>query len=565
MHQRLKQTHEVLQQLLLTGFMLCLMLLIGCDDDDFKDNVRFNSGDSLTWASLEYDDSHWQRQGEDPEQSGDYFWIRWHISPQELEDVSEDNPGLWIGILAPSDFYWNGKFIGSNTFAGAPVESDSALVFTTLKFPKVDKNDDGNLLAVRMYKKTHLTGVVELELGNYSELSSSMRYRELGELILGIIYFVIAAFYIFFWASGETQFASRVFIALLLLASITSINDFLLHYLPIQADQLVPFYIFDLTIMFSIGIFIPAFLMLLFSYPKKWHLIPYALVVFVLEALQPSGLSLLAGVFAGFAVSVWALVKKKENSLPLFIGMLVCFLGSLIDGVFENNFMDFGFLFFIVIINIVLLKQIRQRRRDHQASLLRSARLEAQLLRKSIQPHYVLNSMNAVMDWIETEPDKGIEFLGALAEEFQVLSRISHKKEISVAEEIKICEAHLKIMSCRKEIKYSLATSNILAEEKIPPAIFHTLIENGVKYGGTNGSGVDFKIDRKQLPNGRSYSIFNSGEGIGNKKNKPDGTGMRYIKSRLEESYGQDWKLESHYREDGYECLIDIYDGGSVK
>jgi len=404
---------------------------------------------------------------------------------------------------------------------------------------------------------------MEAEVGLYKTLLKRQRLQEINELILGVIYFVIAAFYMFFWASGETQYASKVFIFLLILASITSINDFLLHYINPSLEWIIPFYTFDISVMFGIGMLIPLFLMQQFNYPKKWHLIPFSLIVLFLVFMEPGGISMIAGIIFGFGITVWALLKKKDDSFPLFIGMLACFVGGILNVIWDYNLLDAGFLTLIVITNIVLMMQIRQRRRDHESSLIRSARLEAQLLRKSIQPHYVLNSMNAVMDWIETEPEKGIEFLGALAEEFQVLSRISQEKEIPVAEEIRICEAHLKIMSCRKEISYVLKTAGIQPDEQIPPAIFHTLIENGVKYGSQTDKGVEFLIEREGISSGRRYRIFNTCPKQESAISEPDGTGMRYIKSRLEESYGKSWQLKSGFVENGYQCTIEIYDGDS--
>ncbi|MEL6822703.1 MAG: histidine kinase, partial [Calditrichota bacterium] len=472
--------------------------------------MYFKFGDSLHWALPDYDDSHWQTKYAEPETPQDYLWVRVHVNDENLGKIPDIEPGISVGIFTPAELYWNGVLIGSNTIKNLPIESDSARLFTTLPIPNPAPPGEPNLLVIRLLIRNYMPNIMMGEIGVYQTLLKEQRIQEINELILGVIYFVIAAFYLFFWASGETQYASKVFIFLLLLASITSINDFLLHYINPSLEWIIPFYAFDVSVMFGIGMLIPLFLMQQFNYPKKWHLIPFGLIVLFLVYMEPGGISMIAGIIFSFGISIWALVKKRDDSIPLFIGMLACFVGGILNIIWDYNLLDAGFLTLIIITNIVLMLRIRQRRQDHQSSLTRSARLEAQLLRKSIQPHYVLNSMNAVMDWIETEPEKGIEFLGALAEEFQVLSRISHKKEIPVAEEIRICEAHLKIMSCRKEIDYALKTKGILPEEHIPPAIFHTLIENGVKYGSQNGKGVDFLIEREDINSGRRYRIFNT-------------------------------------------------------
>ena len=50
-------------------------------------------------------------------------------------------------------------------------------------------------------------------------------------------------------------------------------------------------------------------------------------------------------------------------------------------------------------------------------------------------------------------------------------------------EELSMCRAHLQIMGFRKHACFELKTEGIEGTEKIPPAIFHTLIENGLTHG----------------------------------------------------------------------------------
>ncbi|MEL6968588.1 MAG: hypothetical protein AAFO02_00355 [Bacteroidota bacterium] len=42
---------------------------------------------------------------------------------------------------------------------------------------------------------------------------------------------------------------------------------------------------------------------------------------------------------------------------------------------------------------------------------------------------------------------------------------------------------YLAIMGFRREAKFQLLTDGISGEEQIPPAVFHTLIENGLTHG----------------------------------------------------------------------------------
>lgn len=178
-----------------------------------------------------------------------------------------------------------------------------------------------------------------------------------------------------------------------------------------------------------------------------------------------------AGLVPSVAVIIWAAFKKREGSLNALFGMF-CLTAVLYSG-FINTLTEISFLIFIFFISISFSGQMEQQRKEHEQSKLWSARLETELLRKIIQPHYMLNSLNALIDWLEEEPGQGIQLINSLSEEFRILSRISDKKLITFKEEIEICRSHLKIMSFRKETDYRLVTENIDPDEKIPPAIFH--------------------------------------------------------------------------------------------
>ena len=69
--------------------------------------------------------------------------------------------------------------------------------------------------------------------------------------------------------------------------------------------------------------------------------------------------------------------------------------------------------------------QVRQVRREREAAQLKSARLEVELLRRQIQPHFLMNTLTALAEWVEQEPRVASKMIQALSEEFRVLCDIS--------------------------------------------------------------------------------------------------------------------------------------------
>ncbi|RYY54784.1 MAG: regulator, partial [Chitinophagaceae bacterium] len=119
---------------------------------------------------------------------------------------------------------------------------------------------------------------------------------------------------------------------------------------------------------------------------------------------------------------------------------------------------------------------------EHQQALLLSSRLQLELIKKNIQPHFLRNTLTSMMDWVEESPKEGARFIQALAAEFTIMNEISEMTLIPIGKEIELCRQHLSVMGFRKEINYVWEQSGIDETQLIPPAIIHTLLENGITH-----------------------------------------------------------------------------------
>jgi LytS/YehU family sensor histidine kinase len=202
--------------------------------------------------------------------------------------------------------------------------------------------------------------------------------------------------------------------------------------------------------------------------------------------------------------------------------------------------------------------QMSERIRRHQEMDLHSARLEIELLKKNIQPHFLLNSLNSIIAWLEEEPKTAAKLVNALADELGMLLRISSLKTISLEEEIRLCRIHLQVMGLRQDKTYSLEHTGVMGDERIPPMVLHTLVENGLTHGYVGKSNGTFLLRREDFPESVRYSLFNDGVPREKKEKKAEGTGLRYVRTRLEEVFPGRWRLESRSVENGWEVTLDI-------
>lgn len=117
---------------------------------------------------------------------------------------------------------------------------------------------------------------------------------------------------------------------------------------------------------------------------------------------------------------------------------------------------------------------------------LGEARLQA--LQARIRPHFLFNSLNAVLSLIRSEPRRAETALEDLADLFRVLMRDT-RDVTTLQEEIVLCEKYLAIEKIRlgERLQVSWQIENLdqdeLQDVKIAALLLQPLLENAVHYG----------------------------------------------------------------------------------
>ncbi|WP_226992887.1 7TM diverse intracellular signaling domain-containing protein [Leptospira biflexa] len=193
-----------------------------------------------------------------------------------------------------------------------------------------------------------------------------------------------------------------------------------------------------------------------------------------------------------------------------------------------------------------------------QDAKLVSSRLEVELLKNNIHPHFLLNSINATIIWLDEDPETAKQLLTALSEELRSILKLTNKKTITVTEEINICKRYLEIMSLRKESKFEFKSEGITIKDMIPPIVLLTLVENGLTHGYQGKHSGLFTLKKKREKNKTKYILFN--DGLPTTKSDSLGTGIKYIKSRLQEAFPNRWDFSSKVVLGGWENTITLMD-----
>jgi hypothetical protein len=546
---------------------------------------KSKNGDSSVWSDPDYNDNHWEYN------TGIGLWvsenkngrgIRWYrkdiFFPEPLDSLSS-LAFYQEAIVCANEIFWDGQIIAKNGQPGKNHNNEkTGLSGQIFPLPRVLTTSGKHTIAIRMSNFHTFSGLIEspIQIGYFSQVHKYLfRIQAMHIFLVGI--FILTALFHFAILLGHgnkwpyalfsafcVACAAHIFIRGLL----RYFQIDLIHYYSLAALNDIPW--------FFMMILLPIFFMFEFNSPLKKRisvlLSSIALIVVVLPRLVTFGfipitwlnifikankIHVYFTVFVSITVAFWALFHRKIGSLSASVGLVIFLIGVYFSNRASiENAWAIGFTVLNIFLIVSLSNQMAHRNRLHQESDLRSTRLELELLKKHIQPHFLLNSLNSIVAWLEEDPPTASKLVNALAEELRMLLAFSGKKVISLIEEIELCRAHLQVMSLRQEKSYSLVVEGDIHNEKLPPLILHTLIENGLTHGYKGKDSGIFKLGFHRKNENVTISIFNDGNNTHNNTEIKDGTGLRYVKSRMEEAFSNMWTLSSNVVPGGWEVII---------
>jgi two-component system sensor histidine kinase AlgZ len=113
---------------------------------------------------------------------------------------------------------------------------------------------------------------------------------------------------------------------------------------------------------------------------------------------------------------------------------------------------------------------------------LSEARLQA--LQARIRPHFLFNSINAVLSLIRQDPKRAERALEDMADLFRVLMA-DNRQLTPLAREVELCREYLNLEQLRlgERLKVDWHVDNMPQDAMIPPLVLQPLLENAVYHG----------------------------------------------------------------------------------
>lgn len=105
-------------------------------------------------------------------------------------------------------------------------------------------------------------------------------------------------------------------------------------------------------------------------------------------------------------------------------------------------------------------------------------------LQQQLDPHFLFNSLNALIAEIEYDPAQAVTFTRNLSDVYRYVLQSQYKRLVTLADELRFAEAYLFLHRVRLGdcIRFETHVAEVYMEAQLPPLTLQLLLENVVKH-----------------------------------------------------------------------------------
>jgi hypothetical protein len=208
--------------------------------------------------------------------------------------------------------------------------------------------------------------------------------------------------------------------------------------------------------------------------------------------------------------------------------------------------------------------------RDRRALQAESRLVEARLtaLQAQLNPHFLFNTLNAVVHYVRADPDAAEEMLTTLSEMLRTVLACADRREVSLEQELAFVDHYLAIQRVRfadrLSVRKEIAPETLAAT--VPTLLLQPLVENAVIHGVAPERTPGTVFLRARVEAGRLHlEVADTGRGAPRAlpADAPlafkEGIGLSNTRARLTALFGEDFHLLIAPAPEGGVCVrIDI-------
>jgi hypothetical protein len=181
------------------------------------------------------------------------------------------------------------------------------------------------------------------------------------------------------------------------------------------------------------------------------------------------------------------------------------------------------------------LERLRRENAELRQAL---ATAERRYLSMQINPHFFFNTLNTIVNLVQTDRDAAIVTIGKLSALFRYALDASEADSMPLAKELEYMRTYLEIERMRfgDKLRCTFDVNDGLYRFSLPPMLIQPLLENAVKYGKDEEGVAYLHLSMRRDGDQLVVSVSDYGCGDTDPEMIPglEGTGIRTVRKRLE-------------------------------
>ncbi len=253
---------------------------------------------------------------------------------------------------------------------------------------------------------------------------------------------------------------------------------------------------------------------------------------------------------AGMGAVLAILIDLSEELAAIGMGT-----GAASEPALFQQIRQFWFLDELMVYAVVLtagfarVYYLQKREREAEAERLeaRTETLEAQLtearlnaLRMQLNPHFLFNTLHSVSTLVDRDPEGVRRMIARLSELLRRVLDEDAPQEVPLSRELDFLDDYLDIQSIRFQgtLDTTIDVPSSLHDARVPNLILQPVVENAVRHGASQVRGTGRIVIRGRNKGDRLLlTVQDNGPGMA--PEQTDGLGLRNVRARLQELYGE--------------------------
>lgn len=206
------------------------------------------------------------------------------------------------------------------------------------------------------------------------------------------------------------------------------------------------------------------------------------------------------------------------------------------------------------------LRAVHEREQRLAAALAAAQEAQIAALRFQINPHFLFNSLNAVMSLVGSGRNRDAENVVArLAAFFRATLASEPNAMVSLEEELDVLGAYLDIEAARfgDRLRVDIELPDDLIHARVPHFLLQPLAENAIKHGVAPSKrpvtlSVTARADRGRL------TVAVRDDGAGGAGAAGEGVGLRNVAGRLGALYGEAATFQAEKLATGFQAVVEL-------